>query len=641
MKTGVRKMALLSVSNLSKSYGSRTIFENVSFTIEENHQIGFVGENGSGKTTLFKVICGELFYDTGEIYKSKNLKIGYVEQFLCKNSVKTVWEELLTIQSEFSMQEEKIQALQEQIELLSIRGNQNEELTKLIAQKHEEERKYEEAGGYTYKSIARSTLLGLGFEEKELALEVKSLSGGQKTKLALAKLLLSHSNLLLLDEPTNNLDIDSMEWLENFLLNFKGSYMVISHDRYFLDKVTKETVELEAHKLNWYKGNYTTYVQLKAEKNKTIMRKYEATQKEINRLEKVIKQQETWSMEHNYKTIRNKQKSIDRLENEMVEPAKEKETMKFHFVTISGGNREVLVVKDICKSYAHKLLFSHVNCTIYKGEKVFLVGPNGCGKTTFLKIIQGLEKADSGEYLVGSHVQIAYYSQQVEEVTGSQTILENVWEQYPKLTQTEIRKALARFLFKGEDVFKELSSLSGGEKARVALLKMLLSQSNFLILDEPTNHLDILARESLENALQEYEGTMLIVSHDRYFMNKLANKIYTFGAEGSKEYDGNYDFYLQQRTIGKDNNTYAKPKNISYQEKKAKEALARKKAHKIQMLEEQIEKNEKAIQELEALTMEESYATDYEKIMEITKQIDALKKENESNYEEWMSINEE
>ena len=553
-------MALLSLSNISKSYGTNKVFENVSFTIEENHRIGFVGINGSGKTTLFKIICDQLSYDEGEIFKSKALKIGYVEQFVCKDSNINVLEELLTIQQELIAIENEIETLQQKIENITNVNStvdklalNRENLEDIISKKHNLENLYAEKGGYTYKSIARSTLIGLGFEEKELELKVSELSGGQKTKLALAKLLFSNSNLLLLDEPTNNLDISSIEWLENFLLNFKGSYIVISHDRYFLDKVTEETFELESRRLSVYKGNYTTYLKLKGEKNKTLTRKYENTQKEINRLEQVIEQQKTWSQEQNYKTIRNKQKMIDRLESSLEKPDEKMEQMKFHFKTISGGNREVLITRNLAKSFENKVLFQDVSMNVYKGENVFIVGPNGCGKTTLLKIIQGKLKQDSGDYIVGNNMKIAYYSQASEELEGNKTILEYVWDAHQNLTQTEVRKALAIFLFKGEDVNKEIATLSGGEKARVALLMIMLSESNFLILDEPTNHLDILSREALENALQEYEGTMLIVSHDRYFINKLADKIYRITKNGAKEFLGNYDFYMQNNVeeIGK------------------------------------------------------------------------------------------
>ena len=612
-----------------------------------------------GKTTLFKVICDELNYDSGEIFKNKSLRIGYVEQFTLKDSNLNVFEELLTIKQSLLDIKSEIERIQKQIETrsqeLSINNTisqlddnllvdeenneRKSELDSLILKKHNLEIDYEKNGGFTYKSIARSTLLGLGFEEKELELSIKNLSGGQKTKLTLAKLLFSDSNLLLLDEPTNNLDIDSIEWLENFLQSYKGSYIVISHDRYFLDKVTTETIELESHRLTLYAGNYSKYILLKAEKNKTLERQYEQTQKEINRLEKVIEQQRKWNQEHNYVTIRSKQKSIDRLENSLVKPDEEMEKMKFHFKVVAGGNREVLITKGLSKSFEHKLLFENVNINVYKQEKVFIVGPNGCGKTTLLKMILGQEKVDSGEYLIGGNQKIAYFSQTGDEISSNQTIFDYFATLYPKLTNTEIRSALAIFLFKGEDVFKEIKDLSGGEKARIALLKIMLSESNFLILDEPTNHLDILSREALEDALKDYEGTLLIVSHDRYFINKLANKIYKIEKNGSVEFNGNYDFYIQNDLNRKNIEKPIKEKNTSYKEKKEREAQERKIQNRIKKIEEEIAKNESEISKLEKESLNPEIGSNYEKALEISEKISELKNLNDALYEEWSTLN--
>ena len=590
-----------------------------------------------GKTTLFKVICDELDYDSGDIFKNKSLKIGYVEQFVLKDSNKSVYEELLTIKQNLLDIENELTSLQQEIEIKSIRDDNNE-LENLISKKHLLEERYERDGGYTYKSIARSTLIGLGFEEKELELKVENLSGGQKTKLTLAKLLFSDSNLLLLDEPTNNLDINSIEWLENFLINYKGSFIVISHDRYFLDKVTEETIELESHRLTLYAGNYSKYVTLKAEKNKSLERQFEQTQKEINRIEKIIEQQKRWNQERNYVTIRSKQKSIDRLESTLVKPDEEMEKMKFHFKVIAGGNREVLVTKNLTKSFEHKDLFTNVNMNVLKQEKVFIVGPNGCGKTTLLKMFLGQEPKSSGEFIIGGNQKIAYFSQTGDEITSNQTIFDYIKDLHPQMTNTEIRSALAIFLFKGEDVFKEIKDLSGGEKARISLLKIMLSESNFLILDEPTNHLDILSREALEDALMEYEGTMLIVSHDRYFINKLADKIYKLEKTGTKEFRGNYDYYLAHDIVNEVQKDI-KEKNTSYKERKEKEALERKKANRIKKIEEEISQNEEEISRLEKLSLSQEIGSDYEKAMEISKQISDLKEKNEELFEEWSSIN--
>ncbi len=577
-----------------------------------------------------------------------------------KDSNLSTYEELLTIRQDLIDIEKEVEKLQTQIEnysqeitikntisqinnnLLATEqlSNGKSELDKLIIQKHSLEDEYEKNGGYTYKSIARSTLLGLGFSEGELELPIHNLSGGQKTKLTLAKLLFSNSNLLLLDEPTNNLDINSIEWLEDFLINYKGSFIVISHDRYFLDKVTAETLELESHRVTLYSGNYSKYVYLKAEKNKTLERQYEQTQKEIGRIEKIIEQQKRWNQERNYVTIKSKQKSIDRLEKTLVKPDEESEKMKFHFKVVAGGNREVLITHNLAKSFEHKELFKNVNMQVLKQERAFIVGPNGCGKTTFLKIILGQEEKTSGEFLIGSNQKIAYFSQTGDEISSNQTIFDYFASLYPKLINTEIRSALAIFLFKGEDVFKEIKDLSGGEKARLSLLKIMLTESNFLILDEPTNHLDILSREALEDALLSYEGTMLIVSHDRYFINKLANKIYKIEKDGSKEFIGNYDFYLANDISKEKETVEEKPKNVAYKEKKEREALERKRLNRIKKIEEEMAENEAKIGELEDVLNDPNNSTDYEKLMEVSNEIESIKSTNEKLFEEWSNLNE-
>jgi ATP-binding cassette subfamily F protein 3 len=621
-------MALLSLSDVSKSFGAELLFDNISFTVENNHKIGLVGVNGSGKTTLFKIICGTEIKDTGEIFKSKETNIGYVDQFACRDSNLNVFDELLTVKNDMIELENKINDLQKQIEKNPIN------LEELIEQKHKLDTEFEKRDGYIYRSIAKSTLIGLGFSEIELDQSVASLSGGQKTRLTLAKLLLSNSNLLLLDEPTNNLDISSIEWLENFLLSYKGSFIVISHDRYFLDRVTSETLELESKKLSGYKGNYTTYLSLKAEKNKMLSRKFEQSQKEISRIEGIIEQQKTWSQERNYKIIRNKQKSIDRIQAALEEPDKEMEKMKFHFKVIAGGNQEVLIVKNLTKNFGNKKIFENISLKVMKGENVFIIGPNGCGKTTLLKIIQDKLDYNDGYYEIGSNMKIAYYSQTGDELPENQTILEYIWNSHTKLTQTEVRNALATFLFKGSDVEKRIGVLSGGEKARVLLLMIMLSESNFLILDEPTNHLDIYSREALENALLEYDGTILAVSHDRYFINKLASKIYYLDKDRAIMYEGDYDNYIENSQV-EDSVRQEKTRNTAYKEKKEKEAQERKQKNRIVKLEEAISKVEEEIQILEEKVMLPEYSTDYVKAMELTEKISEKKVELIGLYKEW------
>ena len=502
------------------------------------------------------------------------------------------------------------------------------------------EEKFLAEGGYTFRSITKSTLKGLGFKDEEIELKVSKLSGGQKTKLMLAKMLLSKANLLLLDEPTNNLDIDAIEWLENFLLNYKGSFIVISHDRYFLDKVTNETFELENKCFSVYTGNYSKYLELKAEKNKTLSRKYESDQKEIARIEGIIEQQKTWSQERNYKIIKSKQKVIDRIQDSMVKPDDEMEKMQFHFEAIAGGNREVLLVKNLRKSFGERLLFTNVSLEVLKKERVFIIGPNGCGKTTLLKILHNKLVQDEGSFEIGSNMKVAFYSQTQEEFVENKSILTFVWEKHTELNQTEVRKALASFLFKGEDVNKNILELSGGEKARLALLLMMLTKSNFLILDEPTNHLDIYAREALENALSDYDGTLLIVSHDRYFINKLATKIYRLEKDGALEYKGNYDYYISKYVPKEAASVKLESQNkIAYKEKKATEAQERKRKNRILKVEEEISNIEERIKICEEEMQKKENVADYEKALEFTEKINELNVSLETLYKEWEELN--
>lgn len=626
-------MALLSLSNISKSFGANLLFDGVSFTVEDGHKIGLVGVNGTGKTTLFKIIQDQMNYDSGEVYKAKTINIGYVEQFVCTKPNINLYDEALSVHERLLQIEDEMLQIQSDIE------KNTSDIDKLVLKQHVIDEEYRNLGGYTYKSMTRSTLLGLGFKEKEFSLEVSKLSGGQKTKLMLAKMLLSKSNLLLLDEPTNNLDIDAIEWLEEFLINYKGSFIVISHDRYFLDKVTSETYELENKRLTIYAGNYSKYLMLKEERNKTLSRRYDNTQKEIERIEGIIEQQKSWSQERNYKIIRNKQKMIDRLQDSLERPDATLDKLDFKFKTISGGNKEVLIVDKLAKSFEDNNLFENISLEVLKKERVFLIGPNGSGKTTLLKIIQGKLKQNAGDLKIGSNIKVAYYNQTSEdEYTENKTILKYVWDNHLELTQTEVRKALAIFLFKGEDVEKNILELSGGEKARISLLMMMLSESNFLILDEPTNHLDIYSREALENALMEYEGTMFVVSHDRYFINKLASKIYRIEKDCAKEFKGNYDHYIQNYVKETEEVVVENIKKNDYKERKAQEAAQRKKDNAIKRLENEITEIEEEIKKLEELSLTDEYAKEYTKAMEIVEKIEEKKTKLEKLYEELENI---
>lgn len=632
-------MPALSVRNLTMTFIERNLFTDVSFDVEERDKVGFIGANGVGKTTLFKILNGEISPVSGTVTFSKNVRPGYMEQHACNNPRADVYHELLSVFDYLSDMETEISALAHQID------NKSGNLDELVERQTMLIEQFERAGGLTYKSRTRSALLGLGFSENDFTMPVGNLSGGQRSKLCLAKLLLSQSNMLLLDEPTNHLDIDAIAWLEGFLRDFKGAMIIISHDRYFLDNVTNKTIELEHNRAMVYTGSYSEFVKKKESVNESLKNKYEHDLKEIKRIEGIVEQQKRWGQAHNFITAASKQKEADRIKDQLVAPESELETMRMHFEPRCESGNDVLICKNLAKSFDDKQLFKNVDIHIRKGERVFIIGGNGCGKTTLFRILTGKTPMDSGEYDYGANVEIGYFDQMQQNLDLSKTALDEVWDTFPNMTQTEVRSALASFLFKGDEVFKPLSKMSGGERARVSLLKLMLKGSNFLLLDEPTNHLDASSREELEKTLLDYSGTMLIVSHDRYFINKIADRILLLTNNGVKEYLGNYDYYLERTTAEKSGAVLTeskkekkeKPQN-DYFLQKQKQSEERKRQTKLKKAEAEIERLDEEIAKTQELLSSEEVAADYEKLMELSKLLENLQKQQEEQYEIWEEL---
>lgn len=626
-------MSVLTAQNLTFGFLDGVLFKGAAFKVEETDRVGLIGANGCGKTSLFRLITGKYSPSEGGIVRGKDVRVGYMEQYLECDDNQTLYSEALTVFNDVMEMEAELEKV-----TLALMNDSNIDLINRQLRLTEE---IERRDGLVYKAKTKSALLGLGFSEEDLDLKVSSLSGGQRSKLSLCKLLLSDANLLLLDEPTNNLDIDAVNWLEDFLLKYKGAFIVVSHDRYFLDKVTTSTMEIAHGKLTLTKGNYTVFQKLKAERELAIEREYEKTITEIKRIEGIIEQQKRFNQERNYITIASKEKQIERLKETLVVPEKALKSVNFSFKTDIRTGDEVLSVQNLEKAFPGKELFKNFNLTVYREDKTFLLGPNGCGKSTFLKIINKEVMPDNGIFKLGSNVKIGYFDQNIDKLHSEKTVLDEVWDMYRFMTETEIRSALAMFLFRGEDVFKKVSLLSGGERAKISLLKIMLSKPNFLILDEPTNHLDIISREVLESALTDFNGTLLVVSHDRYFINKLATKVVHLTHDGAVNIDGNYDTYLEFRDNQKMTEKVTiekKPTVNEYKLKKEKASLERKRKTRITKLESEITEKEKEIQETEAILSLPETTANYEELLKVTEQLNNLKTELDNMYEEWETL---
>lgn len=626
-------MAVLDVQNLTLSFGEKILFSNVSFDIKEKEKVGLIGCNGAGKTSLFKIITGEYTPDDGACFISKNSRLGYMEQHTCSEN-KTVWDELVSVFDELAVIEKRL----EEITVLLTNGEGNQ--ADLIEEQDRLNTIFTRDGGLTYKSMTRSALIGLGFGEDDFAMPTAKLSGGQRSKLILAKLLLSKADFLLLDEPTNHLDIKAVEWLEGFLKDFNGACLIVSHDRYFLDKITTKTVEIENKKCRSYIGNYSEFLVKKAAEQKAIEEKYENDMKEIARLEGIIEQQRQWNREKNIKTAESKEKVVERIKAQLVVPDSKVARIRFDFTPKCVSGDDVLSVSNLKKTFGDKTIFSNTSFEVKKGERVFLLGDNGCGKTTLLKVLMKDYAPDDGIFKFGSNVLTGYFDQVQAKLDLTKTAIEEVWSSFPSMSETSVRSALAAFLFKGDEVYKNLSDCSGGERARIALLKLMLGKFNFLLLDEPTNHLDAFSREELENTLLDYSGTMLIVSHDRYFINKLSSRILELTPTGVNEYLGNYDEYIERKNRTASQEVVEKKETVKkvndYLLKKERRSQMLKMKNRLAKVEEEIEKTELEIDDINSKLT----TSDYEELMELTAKLDRKTQYRDILYTEWEELSE-
>lgn len=625
------------MQNISVSFGERDVLRNISFDIAKGDRVGLIGSNGSGKTTLFNVITGKLEPNEGAVVKASGTVIGCVEQHACAESKRRVYDELLTVFSHLEKAEAELEDIHRKVELTD--GT----VPEYIEKQSELTEYYQSNGGLTYRARAHSCLKGLGFSPSEEELPVSALSGGQRTKLSLGKLLLSEPDLMLLDEPTNHLDTVSVEWLEDFLAKFSGSLIVISHDRYFLDKVTMRTMEITVGRLFAGKGAYTEFMKLKALRLESDRREYEKGMLEIKRIEKIIEQQKTFSMERNYITIASKEKQIERIRASLPELPPKERTYKLRFTDVTRSGDDVLFVEGLKKAYGGNVLFENVNFRMTRGERVFLIGPNGCGKSTMLNILMRKIMPDEGFCRFGVGVKLGFFEQTQRELMSEKTVLAEIYDRFPSLSVPEIRGYLGAFMFRNDEIEKRMCDLSGGERARVALLILILKKPNFLILDEPTNHLDVASREVLEEALSEFEGTLLCVSHDRYFVNRLATRILSFDGASVNTLDGNYDDYVnavKNAAAGASQQVRAEKKPNEYMLRKEREREERRKASRLKKIEAELDGLNSRSEQIAALLQSPEVASDYEKITELTKELDAVNAQREELENEWLTLSE-
>ncbi|WP_240678711.1 ABC-F family ATP-binding cassette domain-containing protein [Bacillus cereus] len=639
-------MILLQVNALSKLYGAETILANIKLEVQTKDRIALVGRNGAGKSTLLKIIAGELSHDGGEIIKPKDVSIGYLAQNTGLETSLTIWDEMLTVFTHLQQMETKLRRLEQE---MGKEENFSNEATyeRLLADYDQLQLNYKDQGGYQYEADIRSILSGLGFPVETHQTTISTLSGGQKTRLALGKLLLTKPDLLILDEPTNHLDIETLTWLEQYLQGYPGAILIVSHDRYFLDKLVTQVYEISNKESRRFVGNYSKYLDLKSALYEQEMKRYEKQQDEIAKLEDFV--QKNIARASTTKRAQSRRKQLDRMEL-LTRPLGDSKSASFHFDIEKQSGNDVLQVNDATIGYDENPIIEHVTMRLTRGDSVALVGPNGIGKSTLLKSIVNKLPLLNGDVSFGSNVSVGYYDQEQANLTSSKRVLNEIWDEYPLQPEKEIRTILGNFLFTGDDVLKPVSSLSGGQKARLALAKLMMQKSNLLILDEPTNHLDLNSKEILENALIDYPGTLLFVSHDRYFINRVTTTVVELSTEGAQEYLGDYDYYvekknemieraeLEQQESDVPVQKVVAQEKLNYLEEKERKKLERQRTRKIEELEQSIVELEEEIATLEdQLCLPEIYA-DYEKASEITTKKQTLQEQLETCMAEWEEL---
>ena len=633
---------ILSCQNICKAFGEEEIIKDACFHIEEKEKAALIGNNGAGKTTLLRIIMNELSADSGSVVISRDKKIGYLAQYQDIHGHQTIYDELSSTKQHIIDMENRIRTLEQEM-----KNSQGEQLEKLMQTYSRLTHQFELENGYAYKSQIAGVLKGLGFSEEDFTKQIETLSGGQKTRVALGKLLLSQPDILLLDEPTNHLDMESIAWLENYLLTYPGAVLIVSHDRYFLDKVVTKVVEIEAGYVRMYSGNYSAYALKKAQLRDAQYKAYLNQQREIKHQEAVIAKLKSFNREKSIRRAESREKMLDKMQR-LDKPAEINDQMRLTLEPRFISGNDVLTVEELSKTFPGQTLFQNISFEIKRGERVALIGNNGTGKTTLLKILNQVIPADSGKFTLGSKVQIGYYDQEHHVLHMEKTIFQEISDTYPTLTETQIRNMLAAFLFTGDDVFKVISSLSGGERGRVSLAKLMLSEANFLILDEPTNHLDIASKEILEEALNSYTGTVLYVSHDRYFINQTATRIMDLTNQAIVNYIGDYDYYLEKKeeltakyaplTTQEEEAVQVSDNKLSWQQQKEQQAKERKRENELKKTEKRIEELEARDQEIDETMILPEVCTNVAECTRLSKEKAAIAAELEELYEKWEEL---